>query len=106
MGHLGSESGAIPSCPADLARPAPDCGPVVTLSAETDGPAHPPVQGPLRADGLLHAAAEQIHEMFGVHRQLDKLLYESAKQVGGVEFESIFNPISTEQMSAKPRPGA
>ena len=53
--------------------------------------------------GLLHAAAGQLHEMFGVHRQLDQVLYESAQRVGGVEFESIFNPISPEAMSATPR---
>jgi hypothetical protein len=68
--------------------------------------AEEPVHGPPRPDGRLQAAAEQIAEMFGVHRQLDKLLYESARQVGGVEFESIFNPIPTEQMSAKLRPDA
>jgi hypothetical protein len=60
--------------------------------------------GASRGDGgLLHAAAEQLHEMFGVHRQLDHVLYESAKRVGGVEFESIFNPIAPEAMSAAPR---
>lgn len=64
-----------------------------------------PVLGPPRPNPL-HAAAEQIADLFGVHRQLDKLLYESARQVGGVEFESIFNPIPTEQLSAKPRPDA
>ena len=53
--------------------------------------------------GLLHAAAGQLHEMFGVHRQLDQVLYESAQRVGGVEFESIFNPIAPEAMSATPR---
>lgn len=41
---------------------------------------------------LFHQAAEQIQGMLGVHRQLDKLLYQSATQIGGVEFESIFNP--------------
>lgn len=55
---------------------------------------------------LLHQAAEQIAELFGVHRQLDKLLYESAKQVGGVELASIFNPIPAEVMAARPRPDA
>lgn len=65
-----------------------------------------PAQGPPRSDGLLHSAAEQIAEMFGVHRQLDRLLHESARQVGGVEFESIFNPIPTERLSARPRPDA
>ena len=63
-----------------------------------------PVHGPPRPDGgLLHAAAGQLHEMFGVHRQLDQVLYESAKRVGGVEFESIFNPISPEAIAATPR---
>jgi hypothetical protein len=62
------------------------------------------VHGPTRAESrLLHAAAEQLHEMFGVHRQLDHVLYESAKKVGGVEFESIFNPISPEAIAASPR---
>ena len=41
--------------------------------------------------------------MFGVHRQLDHVLYESAKRVGGVEFESIFNPIPPEAITATPR---
>ncbi|WP_426571278.1 hypothetical protein [Aquihabitans sp. McL0605] len=59
-----------------------------------------------KQDGLLHRAAEEIAEMFGVHRQLDKLLYESAQQVGGVEFASIFNPIPIERLNAKPRPDA
>jgi hypothetical protein len=64
----------------------------------------PPFQGPPRPDsGLLHTAAGQLHEMFGVHRQLDHVLYESAKRVGGVEFESIFNPISPEALAATPR---
>jgi hypothetical protein len=63
-----------------------------------------PLDGPPRTDGgLLHAAAGQLHEMFGVHRQLDHILYESAKRVGGVEFESIFNPIAPEAMAATPR---
>src|SRR5256885_14776564 len=63
-----------------------------------------PVHGPPRPDGgLLHAAAGQLAEMFGVHRQLDQVLYESAKRVGGVEFESIFNPIAPEAMTATPR---
>ena len=61
---------------------------------------------PPRHDGLLHLAAEQIAEMFGVHRQLDKLLYESARQIGGVEFASIFNPIPADVLSVKPRPDA
>ncbi len=62
------------------------------------------VHGPPRPDsGLLHAAANQLQEMFGVHRQLDHVLYEAAKRVGGVEFESIFNPISPEQIAATPR---
>src|SRR3954470_4876423 len=63
-----------------------------------------PFHGPPRPEGgLLHAATDQLHEMFGVHRQLDRVLYESAKRVGGVEFESIFNPISRESISARPR---
>ena len=54
-----------------------------------------PFDEPPRHDGgLLHAAAGQLHEMFVVHRQLDQVLYESAKRVGGVEFESIFDPVS------------
>lgn len=52
---------------------------------------------------LLQTAAGQLHEMFGVHRQLDQVLYESATRVGGVEFESIFNPISPEALTATPR---
>ena len=61
-------------------------------------------EGSSRTDGgLLHAAAGQLHEMFGVHRQLDHVLYESAQRVGGVEFESIFNPIAPEAMNAVPR---
>lgn len=59
-----------------------------------------------RRDNLLAQAAEQIAEVLGVHRQLDKLLYQSAKEVGGVEFESIFEPISPEVLSRKPRPDA
>lgn len=67
-------------------------------------PEEGPFDGPPRTDGgLLHAAAGQLHEMFGVHRQLDHVLYESAKKVGGVEFESIFNPIAPEAMAATPR---
>ncbi len=63
-----------------------------------------PVHGPPRPDGgMLHSAAGQLHEMFGVHRQLDQVLYESAKRVGGVEFESIFNPISQQAIAATPR---
>ena len=62
------------------------------------------VHGPPRPDGgLLHAAAGQLHEMFGVHRQLDHVLHESAKRVGGVEFESIFNPITARAIVATPR---
>jgi len=65
------------------------------------------VTGPPRHEpSLLHRAAEEIAEMFGVHRQLDKLLYRAAQEVGGVEFASIFNPIPTETLSAKPRPDA
>ncbi len=37
------------------------------------------------------------------YTQLDQVLYESAKRVGGVEFESIFNPISPETIVATPR---
>ena len=63
-----------------------------------------PLHGPARPDGgLFQAAAGQLHEMFGVHRQLDHVLHESAKRVGGVEFESIFNPISAEKIAATPR---
>ena len=70
------------------------------MSTEGDRPFH----GPQRPDGgLLHAAADQFQEMFGVHRQLDHVLHESAKRVGGVEFESIFNPISAEAITATPR---
>ena len=67
-----------------------------------DGPLH----GPHRPNSLLDKAAEQLAEVFGVERQLDKLLYQSAQEVGGVEFASIFNPIPTERLSAKPRPDA
>ena len=56
-----------------------------------------------RSENLLQAAAGQISEMLGVHRQLDHVLHESAKRVGGVEFASIFNPISPEQIAALPR---
>src|SRR5438552_177358 len=70
------------------------------MTVEEEGPFY----GPPRPDGgLLHAAAGQLAEMFGVHRQLDQVLYESAKRVGGVEFESIFNPISPEAIAATPR---
>src|SRR3954447_10248419 len=69
------------------------------MTAEDEQPFH----GPPRPDGLLHAAASQLHEIFGVHRQLDQVLYESAKRVGGVEFESIFNPISPENIARTPR---
>jgi hypothetical protein len=62
-----------------------------------------PFEEPRSDGGLLHAAAGQLQEMFGVHRQLDHILYESAKRVGGVEFESIFNPISPEALAASPR---
>jgi hypothetical protein len=64
-----------------------------------------PVHGPPRPDGggLLHSAAGQLQEMFGVHRQLDQVLYESAQRVGGVEFESIFNPIPRQALAATPR---
>ena len=66
-----------------------------------------PLHGPPRPDSRrLHAAAGQLHEMFGVHRQLDQVLYESAKRVGGVEFESIFNPIPRAAIAAKPRKDA
>ena len=67
--------------------------------AEDERPSH----GARSDSGLLHAAAGQLHEMFGVHRQLDQILYESAKRVGGVEFESIFNPIAPEALAATPR---
>ena len=66
------------------------------MSVGADPPAMP---GPARADGgILHQAADQIQEMLGVHRQLDKLLYQSATHIGGVEFESIFNPIPVERL--------
>ena len=55
---------------------------------------------------MLHAAADQIQEMLGVHRQLDEVLHDAAHRVGGVEFESIFNPISAEAIAAVPRPDA
>ena len=70
------------------------------MTFDEEGPLH----GPPRPDGgLLHAAAGQLHEMFGVHRQLDQVLHESAKRVGGVEFESIFTPISSAAIAARPR---
>src|SRR6478672_2807979 len=70
------------------------------MTTEEEAPLH----GPPRPDGgLLHAAAGQLQEMFGVHRQLDHVLYESAKRVGGVEFESIFNPIPPAAIAARPR---
>lgn len=69
------------------------------MPADDDRPLH----GPPRPDRLLHAAAGQLHEMFGVHRQLDKVLYESAQKVGGVEFASIFNPIPRAAITASPR---
>jgi hypothetical protein len=70
------------------------------VTSDEDRPFH----GPPRPDGgLLHAAAGQLHEMFGVHRKLDQVLYESAQRVGGVEFESIFNPIPREMIAASPR---
>jgi hypothetical protein len=73
------------------------------MTADPDRPLH----GPPRPDSrLLHVAAGQLHEMFGVHRQLDHVLYESAKRVGGVEFESIFNPIPRAAIAAKPRKDA
>jgi hypothetical protein len=65
-----------------------------------------PVHGPPKPDSLLEKAAREFAEVFSVHRQLDKLLYHSAKEVGGVEFASIFNPIPTERLSARPRPDA
>ena len=72
------------------------------MSADLEGPLH----GPARPEGLLHRAAEEIAEMFGVERQLDKLLYQSAQEIGGVEFASIFEPIPVERLAAKPRPDA
>ena len=70
------------------------------MTTEEESPLH----GPPRPDGgLLHAAAGQLHEMFGVHRQLDQVLHESAKRVGGVEFESIFTPISSAVIAKRPR---
>lgn len=65
-----------------------------------------PAEEAPRSDGLIQAAAGQIAELFGVHRQLDKLLYAHAQQVGGVEFASIFNPVPRERLAAKPRPDA
>ncbi|MFN8018438.1 MAG: hypothetical protein U0P45_09970 [Acidimicrobiales bacterium] len=66
-----------------------------------------PVDQPAKADpSLIQQAAEQIAELLGVHRQLDKLLYDHAKQVGGVELASIFSPIPASTMAAKPRPDA
>lgn len=65
-----------------------------------------PMHGPHRPDSLLEKAAEQLAETFGIDRQIDKLLYQSAKEVGGVEFASIFNPVPTERLTAKPRPDA
>jgi hypothetical protein len=44
--------------------------------------------------------------MFGVHRQLDRVLYASAQRVGGVEFESIFEPIPRAAITATPRKDA
>ena len=73
------------------------------MTTEDEGPLH----GPPRPDsGLLHVAAGQLQEMFGVHRQLDAVLYESAQRVGGVEFESIFDPIAREALTATPRKDA
>lgn len=72
------------------------------MSTQSDLPLH----GPHKPDSLLDKAAEQLAELFGVERQLDKLLYQSAQEVGGVEFASIFNPIPTERLSARPRPDA
>ena len=65
-----------------------------------------PILGPHRPDSLLEKAAEQLAEAFGVHRQLDKLLYQSAQEVGGVEFASIFEPVPAERLTARPRPDA
>src|SRR6478672_1355772 len=70
------------------------------MTPDEDSPVHEP---PRPDGGRLQAAAGQLHEMFGVHRQLDQVLYESAKRVGGVEFESIFNPIAPEKLTATPR---
>jgi hypothetical protein len=95
----------VPAAPPASAG-APDPGaPRPTLHAVPD--LDLPLHGPPRPEpSFFDAAAEKLSEVFGVHRQLDKLLYESAKQVGGVEFESIFNPISTDQLQRKPRPDA
>jgi len=73
------------------------------MTSDEDRPFHGP---PRPEGGLLHAASGQLHEMFGVHRQLDRVLYESAQRVGGVEFASIFNPISREAIAARPRKDA
>ncbi|MEZ5138616.1 MAG: hypothetical protein R2702_06815 [Acidimicrobiales bacterium] len=65
-----------------------------------------PEPEPSRRDTLLQQAADQIAEVLGVHRQLDKLLYQSAQEVGGVQFESIFEPIPAEVLGRKRRPDA
>src|SRR5689334_17343820 len=65
-----------------------------------------PFHGPPRPERLLHAAADQLHEMFGVHRQIDRVLYESAQRVGGVEFATIFDPIPRAAITATPRKDA
>ena len=68
---------------------------------------HPDQHGPpspaKHEGGLLHVAADHLHELFDVHHQIDRVLYDSAKKVGGVELASIFNPISEERIAARPR---
>jgi hypothetical protein len=92
----GNKQDRLEPAPAPL-RLVPDVVPTTGL----------PEHGPPRPDsGLLHQAAEQLAELLGVHRQLDKLLHESARQIGGVEFASIFEPISRDVLGAKPRPDA
>jgi hypothetical protein len=74
------------------------------MTADDD---HRPFHGPPRPEArLLHSAAGYVHEVFGVHRKLDHMLYDSAQRVGGVEFASIFNPIPREAINATPRPDA
>ncbi len=91
----------------DLDAPAP---PSVSLVdpplADPDADRSPDDTAARAERDLLRHAAEQLAELFGVHRQLDKLLYESATQVGGVELASIFEPIPTERLHARPRPDA
>ncbi len=73
------------------------------MTSDDDRPFHGP---PRPEGGILHAAAGQLHEMFGVHRKLDQVLYESARRVGGVEFETIFEPIPRDAITVTPRKDA